>query len=295
VRIDLVRFLGRFAWAANLVSAALLYALGVGIAQHLGGGFRSDVFSLGLVWIAGLILFTYYTHRYFDIRAAAEHLGRRLFRALPWRNAMLTGTVVSGTLTAWATLLLLRLDVVTQGIWILMLLGVAGSCLYTLPPARWANSGYGELLISVMAGAGIPALAFMLQFGGYQRYLAMIAFPLGALHLAMLIAFSLPDYSVQQKYAIPTILTRMGWESAMTTHNLLILGAFLLLAVAVLFGFPRFAFYPALLALPLGVLEVVYMQRIAGGIKPNWNALAASAVALFGLPIYFMALAFWTH
>jgi 1,4-dihydroxy-2-naphthoate octaprenyltransferase len=172
---------------------------------------------------------------------------------------------------------------------------VAGACLYALPPARWAQSGYGELLVSVMLGAGVPALAFMLHFGGYHRYLAMIAFPVGALHLAMLVAVSLPGYATQQKYEIRTIVTRMGWETAMTSHNLLILGAFLLLAVAVLFGFPRFAFYPALLALPLGILNIVYMQRIAGGIKPNWNALAASAAALYSLTVYFMSLAFWTH
>lgn len=293
--IDLPRVLGRFAWAANLVSAGLLYALGAGIAQYLGADLRTDVYLLGYAWTAALVLFTWFTYRYFDLRLAAENLGRKLFRAVPWRIAVLSGALLAGTLAAWATLLLLRLGVITQGIWVLMLLGVAGACLYTLPPARWVNSGYGELVLSVMIGAGIPALAFMLLFGGYQRYLAMIAFPLSALHLSLLIALSLPGYATQQKYEIPTIATRMGWESVMTTHNLLILGAFLLLAVAVLFDFPRFAFYPALLALPLGVLEIVYMQRIAAGGKPNWNALAVSALALFVLPVYFMALAFWTH
>jgi len=295
VRPDIPGLLGRFAWATNLVSAGLLYALGAGIAQHLGARLRGDVFYLGLAWTASLILFTYFTYRYFDWRAAAENLGRKLFRALPWRTVMLSGVIVTATLTAWATFILLRLEALTQGIWILMLLGVVGACLYTFPPARWVNSGYGELLISVMIGAGIPALAFMLQYGGYQRYMAMVAFPIGALHLSMLIALNLPGYARQQKYEIPTLATRMGWESAMTTHNLLILSAFLLLAVAVLFNFPRFAFYPAMLSLPLGLLEIYYMLRIASGIKPNWNALALSAISLFALPAYFLALAFWTH
>jgi len=295
MRWDLPGFLGRFAWAANLVSSGLLYTLGAGIAQYLGARLRSDVFFLGLAWTAALVLFTYFTYRYFDLRAAADNFGRRLFRALPWRTGMLSAAIVAATLAAWATVILLRLGVVTQGAWVLMLLGVAGACLYTLPPARWVNSGYGELLLSVLAGTGIPALAFMLQFGGYQRYLAMIAFPIGALHLSMLIALNLPGYARQQKYEIPTLVTRMGWETAMTTHNLLILGAFLLLAVAVLFDFPRFAFYPAMLALPLGLLEIYYMVRIASGIKPNWNALAVSALSLYALPVYFLALAFWTH
>ncbi|HUF37332.1 MAG TPA: prenyltransferase [Anaerolineales bacterium] len=288
-------FLKRFAWAGNLISAALLYALGAGIAQYLGARMRTDVFFLGLIWAAALVLFTYCNYRYFDMRAAADHLGRRLFRALPWRTAMLTGAILAATAAAWATILLLRIGAITQGIWFLMLLGVAGGCLYSIPPARWASNGFGELAASAMMGAGVPALAFMLQYGGYQRYLAMIAFPVSALHLAMLIALNLPGYARQRKYEIRTLVIRMGWEGAMTTHNLLILVAFFLLAVAVLFDFPRFAFYPAILALPLGLLEVYYMQRIAGGIKPNWNALSASAVALFVLPVYFMALAFWTN
>jgi 1,4-dihydroxy-2-naphthoate octaprenyltransferase len=293
--MNLPGLLGRFAWGINLVSAGLLYALGSGIAQYLGARLRSDVFFLGLAWTVSLVLFTYYTYRYFDLRAAADNLGRSLVRALPWRTAMLIGVIITATLAAWATFILLRLGVITQGIWLLMLLGVAGACLYTLPPARWVNSGYGELLLSVMAGAGIPALAFMLQSGEYHRYMAMIAFPLAALHLSMLIALNLPGYARQQKYEIQTLVTRMGWESAMTTHNLLILAAFLVLAVAVLFNFPRFAFWPAMLALPLGLLEVYYMIRIAGGIRTNWNALAISAICLYALPVYFLALAFWTH
>jgi 1,4-dihydroxy-2-naphthoate octaprenyltransferase len=287
--------ISRFLWLSYLAAGVLLYLLGSGIAQHLGAFPEPGIFFLGLLWVICLQLFTYYLYRYFDIRAAADNLGRKLFGFLPWRNAMLTGVVVSATLTASATFVLLQQGVITQGIWLLMLLGVAGACVYTIPPARWVSSGYGELLLSVMVGAGIPALGFMLPFGGYHRYLAMIAFPLAALHLVMVIALTMPAYATQQKYEIKTLLTRMGWENAMMTHNLLILGAFFLIAVAALFNFPRFALYPALLALPLGLLQVYYMYRIGGGLKPNWTALGISSIALFVLTVYFLSLAFWTH
>ncbi len=287
--------LRRFSWLFYLVAATLLYTLGVGVASYLGGLPQPGIFLLGLGWIYCLILFTYFSYRHFDIRAAADNLGREFFGFLPWRTAMLAGIVLTATLAASASISLIQIGVLTQELGILMLLGVAGACLYTLPPARLATSGYGELLVSVLLSAVVPAIGFMLFFGSYHRFLAMLAFPLTALHLAMTIALGLPTYATQQKYEIKTILMRMGWENSMTVHNLLILSAFLLIAVASLFGFPRFALFPSLLIFPLGGFEIFLMMRIAAGVRPNWNALAISAVALFSIPIYIFSLAFWTR
>lgn len=292
---DVPRLMSRYSWLLYLVVSLLLYALGTSIAAYFGRAPEAGVFLLGLGWVFCLVLFTYFAYRYFDLRAAAENLGRQYFGFLAWRPAMMIGLVLTATLAASFTLMLLQLGLLTQEIWLLMLLSVAGACLYALPPVRLATSGYGELLVSVLVSAGIPALAFMLAFGSYQRFLAMIAFPLSALYLAMTIALGLPTYAAQQKYEIKTLLMRMGWENSMSAHNLLILSAFLLLAVASLFGFPRFALFPSLLVFPLGGFQIWYMMRIAAGMRPNWNALAISAAALFVLPVYIFTLAFWTR
>lgn len=289
------RLVNRFAWAFYLAAALLLYSLGVAVAAYLGRAPGSGIFLLGLGWVYGLLLFTYFAYLYFDLRTAAANLGRQFFGFLPWRSGMMVGIVVSATLAASFTLMLVQLGVLTQEIWLLMLLAVAGAVLYALPPARWATSGYGELMVSVLLAAGIPALGFMLGFGGYHRFLAMIAFPLAALHLSMTIALSLPTYTTLQKYEIKTLLMRMGWENSMMAHNLLILSAFLLIVVASLFGFPRFAMLPSLLIFPLGGFQIWYMLRIADGARPNWNALTISAVSLFAIPVYIFMLAFWTR
>ena len=295
MQLDFSRIIRNFVWLFYLIASLLLFALGAAVAAYLGSGPEGHIFLLGLGWVFSMVLFTYFAYRYFDLRLAAARLGRKFFGFLPWRTGMMIGIVVSATLTASMSLMLLQLGVLTQEIWFLMLLIVAGACLYALPPARLAVSGYGELLIAVMLSAGVPALSFMLFYGGYQRFLAMIAFPLAALHLAMNIALDLPEYGTQQKYEMRTLLMRLGWENGMSAHNLLILSAFLLIAVASVLGFPRFALYPSLLVFPLGGFEIYYMMRIAAGIKPNWNALVLSAVSLFILPIYIFALAFWTR
>jgi len=295
MQIDVPGILGRLSWLFYLVAALLLYLLGVGMAQYLGKQVQGSVYVFGQLWVLSLVLFTYFSYKYFDFRAAAENLGRKMFNFLPWRTAMLIGILAFATCTASITYSLFLSGVVTQELWLLMLLGVAGACVLSMPPLRWATTGYGDLLLSFMVAAGIPAMGFILAYGGYHPYLAMIAFPLSALHIAMSIALSLPRYAAQQKYGITTLLVRLGWENGMTAHNMLILGALLLIAVSTLFNFPRFAVLPTLLMFPLGLLEVYYMLRIAAGVKPNWNALAISAVTLFTLPVYLLSLAFWTH
>lgn len=293
--LDLPRIFARFAWALYMALGTLYYLLGVGIAQYLGSRLQLGFLFLGLLWVLSLILFVFFLYRHFDERTGGENLGRLVLGFLPWKQAMLTGAVVAATVAASAVLVLIQQAALPQGVGFLMVLGVVGASLYAVPPARLATSGYGELLLAVLLGAGVPALGFMLQSGGYQRLLAMVAFPLAALLLAMQIALSLPGFATQQKYEINTLLRRMGWENAMLLHNLLILAAFLLVAIAWIFDFPSFAVYPLLAVFPLGLLEVYYMLRIAGGMKPNWNALAVFAAALAALPAYVLALAFWTH
>lgn len=295
MRIDLPALFARLSWLLYLLVSLMLYTLGTGIARYLGAQTHAGVYLLGLLWVFSMVLFTSFAHRYFDLRAAAENLGREVFNFLPWRSAMLLGVLLSATLAASAALMLIQLGVLSQSAWMLMLLIVLGACLYALPPARAADSGYGELLLSVLLGAGAPAVSFMLLFRGYHPYLAMVGFPLTALHLSMLIALSFPTYASQQKYGRKTLLVRMGWENGMMAHNLLILSAFLLIVLSAVFNFPNFAMFPTLLVLPLGLLEIYYMMRIAAGVPPNWNALAVSAAALFTLPIYILTLAFWTH
>ena len=62
-----------------------------------------------------------------------------------------------------------------------------------------------------------------------------------------------------------------------------------------LYGFPSFAATPLLLALPLALVQIWYITRIANGLKPNWNALSLSAVFLIGFTSYLLTFAFWTH
>jgi 1,4-dihydroxy-2-naphthoate octaprenyltransferase len=123
----------------------------------------------------------------------------------------------------------------------------------------------------------------------------MSTFPLTPLHIAMMLSFELPDYAIDYKYDKLTLMVRLGWEQGMALHNLLILGAYLILGLSMIFGLPTSVALPAFFALPLGLFQIWYMWRIAGGMKPNWMVLTLSAVLTFGFTAYLLTFSFWTN
>ena len=176
-----------------------------------------------------------------------------------------------------------------------MLLIFLGAFFYSTPPLRLEASGYGELVTGVIIGFLVPALAFVLQEGELHRLVAMVGFPLVASQMAMLMAFSLPDYLTDLKHEKRTLMVRLGWQNGMLMHNVLILVGYLLVVIAWTFNLPNFAAIAGLLSLPVGLFQVWQMRRIADGAPVNWSALTIGAVAQFVLMAYFLAFAFWTN
>jgi 1,4-dihydroxy-2-naphthoate octaprenyltransferase len=123
----------------------------------------------------------------------------------------------------------------------------------------------------------------------------MSSFPLAALMMAMLLAFELPDFANDIRFEKRTLLVRLGWQTGMGLHNLLILSAFLILLLARMFGYPWSATIAGLLALPLGLFQIWQMRNIANGAKPNWNLLTIGALALFAAASYLLTFSFWTN
>jgi 1,4-dihydroxy-2-naphthoate octaprenyltransferase len=176
-----------------------------------------------------------------------------------------------------------------------MILCFLGAFFYSAPPVRLASTGYGELTTSILVANLVPAFAFLLQVGNLHRLVAMTTFPLTALHLAMMLAFELPDYASDLKQEKRTLMVRLGWKTSMGMHNALILVAYLLLALAVTLGMPFFIALPAFFTLPVGLLQIWQMRRIAEGAAPNWRTLTLTALVLFGATAYLLAFAYWTR
>ncbi len=223
-------------------------------------------------------------------RAAA---GPGTRKGLPRRTPLLAAAT---TLTVGAVLvvLLYRDRLLSLPVTMILILAFLGSVLYSVPPVRLVGSGYGELTTSILVANLVPAFAFLLQAGELHRLVAMATFPLTALHIAMLIAFSLPDYATDLKYGKRTMLIRLGWQRGMRLHNALIVIAYLLLGLAILQGMPLKLAWPGFLTLPVGLFQIIQMRQIENGAPARWNLLTFTAIATFALTAYFLTFSFWT-
>lgn len=288
-----------------LLGAALNYALGLGIAHYLGVPLDWGVIALGQLWVTSLQLSTHYLNEYFDHPGDAQNRQRTPFSGgsgvlgsaanqLP-PNVALVAAYCTLIAAALATFVLSRLGAANGVVLALMALIALGAVLYSVPPVRLATSGYGELTTAVLLAVLLPALGYALQAGELHRLLALSTFPLAPLAMASMIGLEFADYAADLRIEKKTLLVRMGWQTGMRLHHLLVAAAYGLLAASFAAGLPAALALPPLLSMPLGLLQIWYLSRIGEGMKPNWTALTLNAVAMSVAATYLLTYAFWTR
>ncbi len=286
-----------------LLGGFLMYGLGVCIALYLGKSVDFTIYLLGQAWGTMLQLSTHYLNEYFDAPADADNENRTIFTGgsgaigpgkLPRATAFWAGMICLAA-AATLTVILIRVASPSPATLFIMALIFLGAFLYAVPPVRLESSGYGELTTSILVANLVPAFGLLLQTGEMNRLLAMATFPLTPLHLAMLLAFELPDYANDVKHEKRTLLVRLGWQLGMRLHNILILVSFLLLGLAILQGLPTRIALPTFMVLPLGLLQIFVMSRIESGAKPHWTSLTLTAILLYGLVASLLTYTFFIH
>jgi 1,4-dihydroxy-2-naphthoate octaprenyltransferase len=304
-KVRSVRLFLRLSRLAYVLIAVLLYFLGIGIAHYLVGQVNWGSFFLGFLWVILTLLGFQYLNEYFDLSVGSDDP--------PWWRTPFSGSsgaIGVGKLTRqtafWAglscltvaaslTALLIRSKTLSSLSLVLIGMFAVGELAFTLPPIRLVASGYGELVMSLLRVGIIPALAFTLQGHDMHRLIIMVAFPLVIIHVGMLLAMELPSYASDVKYEKHTLTVKIGWQRSMQLHNFLILGGFLIFGLAVVLGLPFSVGWPVLFVLPVALVQIWIMNRIADGVRPNWNLLVLVALATFCLAAYLLTFNFWTH
>ena len=301
--METVRLFLRLSRPFFLIGAALLYALGVGIARYLGTTIDWQIYLLGQAWVTLLQLSAHYFNEYYDAEYDQFNLHRTPFSGGSGaigpgkltRQVALYGGVACLAALASLTVLLLRDALPSAAMILIMTLAFLGAFFYSVPPVRLIASGYGELVAALIVANLLPVFAFMLQTGDFHRLLAMTTFPLTALCLAMSINLELPDYATDMKYEKRTLLVRIGWQNGMRLHSGLILIAFLLFGLDLVFGLPLHIVFPVFFVFPVGIYDIWQMRKIADGAKPNWSLVTWTATLMFATVVYLLSLAYWTR
>jgi 1,4-dihydroxy-2-naphthoate octaprenyltransferase len=300
--MNTLRLLVRLSRPPLLVIAALLYFMGAGVARYLGFDIDWGVYWLGQAW---LVLVQYSIHalnEYFETPAELHSTGKSLFigstRVLELGNlprATALWVSVASAMAAGLLTVLIILASEDSRILVVMLILMLVGLIYSVPPVRLSGSGYGELVLSIFLTALVPVFSFVLQDGEFHRIMIMVTFPLVFLFLSLLLIVEFPEYASDLKYEKPSLLLRLGWQRGISAHNWLVVGGFLLLVLAAIIGLPLRIALPVATVMPVGLTQIWLLNRIAQGVKPNWNLMIVLAVATFGMTAYFLSYGFWTH
>jgi 1,4-dihydroxy-2-naphthoate octaprenyltransferase len=277
----------------HLLFAALTYGLGVSIADYLGVTFSASAFALGLAWVCLMQISMNLLPEVF--RPINEPILGDEPRAerFQLRNRLLVVVIGLLAVAAGCAYLLFLLGRIQTSAFIFLIFSLLLVLSYAVPPFQLARRGFGELLLAVHLGYVFPSLGFVLQTTEFHRIIPILALPLTALALAYFLVLDFPAFVDDLKYERVTLLTRLGWQRAIPLHHGLVIAAFFLLAAAPLVGLSLAVLWPAFLALPFVVLQILLLRNIGLGAPPLWKPLTVTAAALFALTIYLLTFSFF--
>ena len=164
---------------------------------------------------------------------------------------------------------------------------------YAIPPFRFINRGFGELILAVQIAYLIPSIGFLLQANEASRLLTVLIIPLTSLALAYFLILNFPSFADDQKYERGTMLRLLTWQHAVPLHHSLIVFSYVVFSLAPLFGFSFNLIWTAFLTFPFAIFQMIQLRSIANGSPPNWRLLTSTALAVFGLTVYFLIMSFW--
>jgi 1,4-dihydroxy-2-naphthoate octaprenyltransferase len=263
-----------------LLLGALLFALGTAMVRYLGGLIPVGTYLLGQAAVTSLQLAAHSLDVFYAQSGDRMRPERVLSIGSPEQEPtgirlrwLLYGGIACLTIAGSVAAVLLARGNLSLAASVILLSLALAAVFFGMPPVRLSESGYGELAAAFFMGAGIPAFAFTLLTGDLHRLLLLSTPPLVAALFGSIIALALPTFGRRGPEGRRNLATRLNWPLAMRLHDISLLVAFLLLAIAITAGLPWRVGYGAMLALPLALAQIWTISRIRAGAKPNWPLL----------------------
>jgi 1,4-dihydroxy-2-naphthoate octaprenyltransferase len=85
----------------------------------------------------------------------------------------------------------------------------------------------------------------------------------------------------------------LGPQRGLIVINVLVITAYLLVAIMSVFGLSWSIVWRFLLTMPVGLFLIWQIIKIRDGGKPNWQLLELTAISMVGLTAYFVTMGLW--
>jgi hypothetical protein len=276
-----------------LTSGVFTYTLGTVLALQAGQAWNATSFFLGM-----LVFFGFYL-----LERTYAYLSRskiNVFSTLQRSRRLRSPELVFFLFFLFAGLLLCVYFISISGglrspnwVWFLLLavgilMNVSKNLNQWNMPYRWMTDGIIISPVLLFWGASLAKL-------DSTPVLFFLSLPLLFFYLASQTSLQFETYGEDLKKGHQALLVSIGWERGMTLHHILVALGYLGLGFYLYMSGAWAIAWPVLLMMSVSLLEVWQLQRIAGGMRPNWGLLKATAITQYLGIVYILLFAFLTH
>ncbi len=276
-----------------LASGVFTYTLGTVLALQAGQAWNATSYFLGL-----LVFFGFYL-----LERTYAYLSRskiNVFSTLQRSRRLRSPELVFFLFFLFAALLLCVYFISLLGglrspnwVWFLLLavgilMNVSKNLNQWNMPYRWMTDGIIISPVLLFWGASLAKL-------DSTPVLFFLNLPLLFFYLASQTSLQFETYGEDLKKGQQALLVSIGWERGMTLHHILVALGYLGLGFYLYMSGAWAIAWPVLMMMSVSLLEVWQLQRIAGGMRPNWGLLKATAITQYLGIVYILLFAFLTH
>ncbi len=157
---------------------------------------------------------------------------------------------------------------------------IAAGVLYTGGPRPYGYSGFGEIFVFLFFGLVAVNGSYYVQLDHLDTLPLGLSIAVGFLATAILVVNNVRDAETDRRAGKMTLAVRMGRSNAVALYRMLVLGAFLVLPIALFTGEASALPLIGLLALPLAIGPMRTITNRTDG--PSLNGALAATGALLG-------------
>lgn len=276
-----------------LVSVMLVYFTGSLIARANGYGWSLLPFVWGLLALMFVALSIHYANEY------ADHLTDALTTRTPFSggSGVLPAGLVSRRLAlqaAWVTLIMgsiiagmgVVIGMGNSRVLLVLLLGVLGGWMYSLPPLALAWRGWGEADNAVLGGILLPLYGYTVQTGRVDWQVIVGCLPFALLVFINLLATTWADREADFQVGKRTLATLLPIRQLWVLYGTAAVLSFAALPFLADRILPRSVALSSFAALPLVLWAGLHYTRIH---SPHPTVFAMIALLLIQIVTWFLA------
>jgi 1,4-dihydroxy-2-naphthoate octaprenyltransferase len=192
--------------------------------------------------------------------------------------------VLTATWIAYAVAVACGIYLTIVAGWVILVIGIlsiAAGVLYTGGPRPYGYAGFGEVFVFLFFGLVAVNGSYYVQLEHLDALPLGLSISVGFLATAIIVVNNVRDFETDSRAGKNTLAVRIGREAAVNLYRTLILGAFLVLPIALLAGEASALPLIGLLAAPLAIRPTRTLAERRDG--PALNGVLAATGALLGV------------